>query len=107
MEFEKVDVPGWPNVQVDCYGNVYAMNFKFGRQMKIKPSKTKLGYLRVKIDGHEEYVHRLVCLAFHGEPKSNDLEVAHYDDVKDNNIPSNLRWATHQDNVLDRYRCKG
>ena len=46
-------------------------------------------------------VHQLVCFAFHGPPPSPKHEVAHWDGNALNNRPSNLRWATHQENKHD------
>ncbi len=44
--------------------------------------------------------HRLVCLAFHGEPIDGQ-QVAHNDGDKTNNHPDNLRWATAKENHAD------
>lgn len=46
-------------------------------------------------------VHRLVALAFHGEP-SPGMQVAHNDGDRHNNRPENLRWATPASNCADR-----
>jgi hypothetical protein len=46
-------------------------------------------------------VHTLVCVAFHGPPPSPDHEVAHGDGSRSNNVWTNLRWATHQENAAD------
>jgi hypothetical protein len=45
-------------------------------------------------------VHRLVALAFLGQPDEG-LEVCHRDDNPSNNHVSNLRWDTHSENHLD------
>lgn len=47
-------------------------------------------------------VHRLVATAFLPPPLPHQPEVAHNDGTKENNIASNLRWASHQENMLDR-----
>lgn len=49
-------------------------------------------------------VHRLVALAFLGEPESPDLIVCHRDGVPDHNTPTNLYWGTHTQNVADAFR---
>lgn len=47
-------------------------------------------------------VHRLVALAFLGDP--NDLEVNHKDGNKTNNKISNLEYVTHRENVIHSFR---
>lgn len=49
-------------------------------------------------------VHRLICEAFHGLPPDPLLEAAHNDGDALNNLPSNLRWATHRENIADKVR---
>jgi hypothetical protein len=49
-------------------------------------------------------VHRLVLLAFRGEPPTPHHECAHWNgDPSDNSI-GNLRWATKVENHADRWR---
>ena len=48
------------------------------------------------------FVHRLVALAFLGPRPSERHEVAHGDGCRTNNHWTNLRWATHSENMLDR-----
>lgn len=65
----------------------------------------KVGYLMVTLREagvrRKEYVHRLVCLAFHGPAPSAQHEVAHRDGTRTNNAEDNLRWATRQENCAD------
>lgn len=49
-------------------------------------------------------VNVLVALAFHGPKPSPQHEAAHWDGVKANNTPDNIRWATKSENSLDRLR---
>jgi hypothetical protein len=46
------------------------------------------------------YVHRLVLVAFRGEPKSG-AEACHWNGIRDDNRLHNLRWDTHLSNVRD------
>lgn len=62
------------------------------------------GYRKVKVFRRDKEVHRLVCLAFHGEPPSPKHHAAHWNDIKTDNRPENLRWATAQENAVDRLR---
>ena len=47
-----------------------------------------------------ERVHRIVCVAFHGEPPTDRHVVDHIDTNRANNRPENLRWVTRLENVL-------
>lgn len=46
-------------------------------------------------------VHQLVCEAWNGPAPSNEHIVCHRDDVKLNNVPSNLYWGTRLTNGND------
>lgn len=67
----------------------------YGRELK--PGRCTDGYLTVKIRGKSEYVHRLVASSFLYRP-SDEFEVNHKDENKQNNNVSNLEWVTHQQN---------
>lgn len=47
-------------------------------------------------------VHKLVCLAFHGEPPAPHLQVRHLDGNSENCKPDNLLWGTQEENWVDR-----
>jgi len=74
---------------------------------ELKRWRDARGYWRVSLwrddRGRQQHVpvHRVVALAFKGEPPSADHIVAHRDGDKDNNHHSNLRWATYQENSDD------
>ena len=59
-----------------------------------KPNES--GYLVIG----KERVHRIVAMAFHGEPPTQVHIVDHIDTNKHNNRPSNLRWITKLENVV-------
>lgn len=52
------------------------------------------------------YVHRLVCLAFHGEPDFYPNSVDHLDFNPLNNSPSNLEWCTIEENMRRYFDAK-
>ncbi len=45
-------------------------------------------------------VHRIVAIAFHGEPPTSQHIVDHIDTNRKNNRPENLRWVTKLENIL-------
>ena len=49
--------------------------------------------------GHR--IHQIVATAFHGEQPSNEYIVDHIDTNRQNNRPSNLRWITKEENILN------
>lgn len=69
------------------YDNVWT----FGRQ---NPST---GYMMIG----SERVHRIVAIAFHGEPNDKELIVDHIDTNRANNRSENLRWVTKLENALN------
>jgi hypothetical protein len=70
--------------------------------------QTKGGYLQVGLSygGKQRWigVHRLVALAWIGPPPTAIHQVAHWDGNPTNNQASNLRWATPEENAVDRDR---
>ena len=77
--------------------------------IKMKPSVTKFGYLRVNLrkEHSREYksyfIHRLV--ACHFLPNPNNLpEVNHIDCNRQNNIVTNLEWVSRQDNIKHSFK---
>ena len=86
--------------EVSDLGRVKSL--KHGKEKILKPQKNNLGYLHVYLykDGHVKTVkvHRLVAEAF--IPNSQGLEtVNHKDEVKTNNVASNLEWMSQKDNL--------
>lgn len=76
--------------------------------MTLRQKLNRFGYptVALSIDGKRRdiFVHRLVALAFLGVAPDERHEVAHGDGCRTNNHWTNLRWATHHDNMLDRRR---
>ena len=85
--------------EVSDQGRVKSL--KYGKERILKPRKDSCGYLQVNLckDGQKKMslVHRLVSKAF--IPNPNNLEtVNHKDEVKTNNVASNLEWMSRVDN---------
>lgn len=73
----------------------------------LKPALDHEGYPRYRLSRRRYWTvkaHRLVAIAFLGEPPFAGAHVAHYDGNKENNHLSNLRWATAQENEADKKR---
>lgn len=102
------DIPGYPGYQASNEGSVRRIRAcrNGWRPRELKGYVNKLGYvaLGIMIDGKRiaVHAHRLVALAFHGEPPTPEHEVAHGDGDGLNNRPDNLRWATRKENAADR-----
>jgi hypothetical protein len=72
------------------------------RERILKPSTNEYGYLRVCLcdsRGKRKFlsVHRLVCEAFHENPK-NKPEVNHINENKSDNRACNLEWVSRKEN---------
>lgn len=106
IQNEEMTMETWKEVvgyeghyEVSDLGRIRSM--KYGNEKILKLCKTQKGYLRVCLrkDGHAKtlLVHRLVAEAF--IPNKNNLEtVNHKDEVKTNNVASNLEWMCIKDN---------
>lgn len=78
-----------------------------GKVLKAKPNAQ--GYPAVslfagsRLNRKERSVHRLVLLAFVGEPP-HDHEALHGDGTRANNRLENLRWGTRSENIADTHK---
>ena len=61
-----------------------------------KPNE-KTGYMEIAA----VRIHRIVAVAFHGEPPTSEHVVDHIDTNRRNNRPENLRWLTRLENALN------
>lgn len=52
-------------------------------------------------------VSRSVCEAFNGSPPEGAEHCDHIDRVRDNNVPSNLRWVSHRENMANAGARRG
>lgn len=66
----------------------------------------KPSYVTVKANGKTLYVHRLVCMAWHGLPPP-DCECNHKNGNSYDNRAENLEWITHAENIRESYRVCG
>ena len=74
----------------------------YGKDKILKPQNNTHGYLQVGLskDGQKKtsLVHRLVADEFVPNP-NNLTTVNHKDEVKTNNVASNLEWMSQKDNI--------
>lgn len=106
------DIPGWEGIyQASSEGRVRSLDRELpsGRwghvtrkgcvmTPKLRDGRPVVG---LRLNGKRKWmgVHRLVCLAFHGEPVGDRTYAAHYPDpTRTNNRPENLMWATPKEN---------
>lgn len=103
-------VPGYEGMyQVSRTGEVMALDRidsdgNKRKQTMLAPYKKAKGYLSVSLwNGNsrkEQYVHRLVAMAFLPNPAPENLtQVNHIDGIRTNNCVSNLEWVTSQENA--------
>lgn len=74
----------------------------------LKPASNR-GYRHVALyaapgDSKTHYIHATVLRAFCGPPPFPGAEACHNDGDRANNVLTNLRWGSRQDNVDDRLR---
>lgn len=105
-----IPIPNWEEYLIDTKGNVYRVAPSCGAVTGkiLKWAISKNGYAKVSLCRNsirKEYlVHRLVAMAFIGDPTGFD--VCHYDGNKLNNDVSNLRIDTRKGNMSDQIRMK-
>lgn len=107
--------------EVSNYGRVRTYKQKYGRvsnsggnrQLLKNPTiingrPDKKGYIQFLLSDinkkrHNVRAHTLVMQTFIGIPKEYQV-ICHYDDVKTNNVLSNLRYDTQKENLADHKR---
>jgi hypothetical protein len=70
---------------------------KYDNQWTFGKPNDKTGYMEIA----SVRVHRIVAIAFHGEPPTPQHIVDHIDTNRRNNRPENLRWLTKLENALN------
>jgi hypothetical protein len=109
MNYEIIwkQIPNFSNFKASNLGII--KNIKFDRTLNNKPNKTGYTYKSLINDQGKTIsisVHRLVCLAFHGEAPNKKMSVDHIDRNSSNNKPENLRWATHSIQMNNKHKPK-
>ena len=103
-------IPGYEAYEASELGEIRPVKprYRNGRGSKIKPwivsrHGRHAAYVSLHIAGKrtKHLVHRLVCLAFHGEPGPDQTDCCHKNHDPLDNRASNLRWGTHQENMAE------
>lgn len=103
-------IPGFPGYEASNLGRVRSLK----RGIRVLREGYLRGYAQVSISINGVHmsprVHRLVLLAFQGEPDDPSLHGCHADNDPGNNHIDNLRWDTPAGNAADtrrdgRHRC--
>ena len=94
------DIPTWFGYRASSLGEIIDVH----TTEKLKQYPQKNGYVNVWLKRGENKisvpVHRLVCMAFHGEEGYiNGLLVDHKDTNRANNRADNLHWVTPKENM--------
>jgi hypothetical protein len=100
-------IPGASGYFVSSSGEVYSTRRCRAGARRLSLYKDQFGYLNTKLQGNavackSHGVHRLVALAFHGEPSSPEMEARHLNGDPSDNRPGNIAWGTQGDNAADR-----
>lgn len=95
-------IPSCPNYLASSDGEIR----RIGSARPLRPTREKSGHLRVSLwhdgIGRSEWVHRLVCEAFHGPAPFSKAHAAHANGVPSDNRPGNLSWKTATENAADK-----
>lgn len=102
MEIWKV-VEGFEDYEISNLGRVKSL--KFGRELILKTTKNKRGYIVVKLSNKDKSkifrVHQLVAIAFLGhKPCGMKLVVDHINDITYDNRVENLQIVSQRENVF-------
>lgn len=103
-------VPGYPDYEVSSEGRVRSLKYGKVRMLALNLS---LGYRQVLLSRPNPRsvknmkVHRLVALAFLGEPPHDKDQVDHINGDKEDNRLENLRWVSCRENNIARLERMG
>lgn len=84
-------MPGVDGLWVSSEGHVRRYSGKHGWTKAHIPNCDPLGYRKTA----SQYVHRMVCIAFHGAQPTAKHTVDHINRDRSDNRAQNLRWADH------------
>ncbi len=100
-------IPGYPGYMATLNGEILSVghNWRGYGWRELKQDENRYGYKIVRLQIGDKRlvrpVHRLVLLAFRGEP-SNGQEARHLNGNRKDNGLQNLTWGTRKENAADR-----
>ncbi|WP_330253146.1 NUMOD4 motif-containing HNH endonuclease [Nocardia sp. NBC_00565] len=99
-------IPGFGgDYEVSNIGSVRSLKFRQPRLMKIHVQKST-GYptLTLTMNGkfRPHHVHRLILLAFVGQPTGDEKQCRHLNGVRTDNRLENLAWGSVSENTIDQ-----
>ena len=65
------------------------------------------GYLRFRVNGKAEFIHRIVANLFLPPPKEGQTQINHINGIKTDNRAVNLVWCTPSENLQHSYEVLG
>ncbi len=101
------DIPGYPGYKATANGEILSVshNWRGYGERSLDQDTNKDGYFIVRLQIGDKRlvrpVHRLVLLAFRGEPE-NGYEARHLNGNRKDNRIENLAWGTREENAADR-----
>jgi len=97
------DIPGYPGYQISSLGRFKATRKSKKTGSRICQPPIEDGYYRVSLyyNGRAKHfgIHRLVAMAFLGQPQEYQTEINHCDTNKLNNRLNNLEYCTRAQNA--------
>ena len=100
-------IPGFDGFSASSLGRIRDARFKKEECRPLYPDRA--GYRRVNLNQpgatkQGQQVHRLVAMAFLGEPGPGQIQVNHINSDPSDNRAENLEWATRSENMRHAYR---
>ena len=111
-------IAGWPNYMISNMARVKSLSrlvpcgtsvgFRRVKDSILSPFICKqTGYPQVVFSRKKQNVHRLVAIAFLGDPPNPSAQVNHKNGDRSNSTLSNLEWVSPSENVAHGFRENG
>lgn len=93
-------IPSFPHLEASDDGEIRNIKTK---KLLIQ-ALTFNGYFCIGTSKGTRSAARLICEAFHGACPKNKEQAAHWNGIRTDNRPENLRWVTRRENYKDQIR---